>query len=398
MTINTTDITNIDTSNCCACETPIILPVREGDTTISFTLNMPDGTTVKHGIYTTQINDNRGVIELNEPLKIGEVQIQVDDDNCQTVAFASVAKSEFEICKINVIDFQTELINGKSKITSFVVDTPNVLYRLNNSEWSETWDFELEFGISYNIGIKSTDNLSCRMNYPVLMVNKVIPVPYGVPSNTPALLQVPTGVPTTVFTPVSILVPTNVPTPVSVPVGIATPTPVAFIELLPLATPMLTPSVVAVPTTLSVPIPTLTPLCVPSGVPTPVTTPIGVPTPIFCEPYPITEFYLKNGFGITPFPYLPIINATGIFVSLSDAQTAKSQCIAGTLYPTGESDLLGNSLTVGEPFYSTYSPIVSTCGVVLDGFYIVQNVFNDPIVAGTKIIEISAGVIVSINT
>ena len=266
MTNNVTDSTPINTSTCCGCETPIILPVSEGDFTIPFLLDMPDGTVVKYGVYETKIVDGAGVIELNEGLKLGEVQIQVNEENCQTLAFINVSPNpEKESCEINVIDFETEIIGDIATVTTLVTDTPNVLYRLDNGEWSENYNFELELGKSYNIGIKSAE---CRTNYPVLILKKNIPIPYGIPSSTPALVVVPVGVPTIAFTPVSVLVPTNVPTPVSVPVGVATPTPVAFITLVPFNTPIATP------------VNTPTPLCVPSGVPTPVTTPIGVPTPI----------------------------------------------------------------------------------------------------------------------
>lgn len=389
MTNNVTDTVQITESSCCGCETPIINEIREGDVTISFSLDMPDGTTVRYGIYTTKITNGKGLIELNEPIKEGEVQIQVDEENCQALAYKNVIPNFFleeNECTLKVIDFQTEIIAGIGKILIFRTDIPDVLFRLDNGEWGNWEDFELELGKNYNIGIKSKISLNCRINFPVTLVQKEIKVPYGVPSSTPALLQVPNAVPTIQFTPVSYLIPVNVPTPVSVPIGVAVPTPVTLIDLLPFAVPTNTPTPTSVLTPVCVPNSVPTPISTPLGVPTPVTTPVGVPTPIFCEPVPATmitggrdKLYNLSVILYQQFSGQTLAQANAFKAGISDPSVTSGSLVI----------FYGISEALGNPVF-TNAVFKGECNYVADGFYVVNTLSVD------KIYEIQSGIIVQI--
>lgn len=391
MTNNVTDTVQITESSCCGCETPIINEIREGDVTISFSLDMPDGTTVRYGIYTTKITNGKGLIELNEPIKEGEVQIQVDEENCQALAYKNVIPNFFleeNECTLKVIDFQTEIIAGIGKILVFRTDIPDVLSRLDNGEWGNWENFELELGKNYNIGIKSKISLNCRINFPVTLVQKEIKVPYGVPSSTPALLQVPNAVPTIQFTPVSYLIPVNVPTPVSVPIGVAVPTPVTLIDLLPFAVPTNTPTPTSVLTPVCVPNSVPTPISTPLGVPTPVTTPVGVPTPIFCEPVPApTAFNLYTTWNVSGIPtYFQVSGQT-----LGQAETFKNLPSGNpSITASGHVTAKGNNV-IGEVLYNNnYAGFYEGCFTIKTGFYAIRYGVTD------KIAEIQNGVLIQI--
>lgn len=172
---------------CCdTCKAPqFVNEVYEGDTFIPYSLAMIDGTYVSIDSLggDTMTFSERGCIELAEPLVAGqEIRLKVND--CETYSPPYIVKSEPSDCDfssqspcfIKVLSISVETVNSiygriKSLNTSSYGD---LKYRIDNGEWVDSWtelgNFPLNNGVT--IGIKSKANPSCKIQYPIVVIQK----------------------------------------------------------------------------------------------------------------------------------------------------------------------------------------------------------------------------------
>ena len=167
---------------CVACETPLITSdLYVGQTIIPYILNMPDGTIVEliGGVLTGLTFNGVGIIEV-PALTLGQVlQIRALGTNCTANSEVVVVEEVPEVCEtceedncnISIRDIQVEVVNGiYANITKLEVKTDSKLnYKLDNGAWKSTWSEigSFEIGIKNTLTIKSVENPSCNITYPI---------------------------------------------------------------------------------------------------------------------------------------------------------------------------------------------------------------------------------------
>ena len=178
---------------CIDCKTPSITgELYEGQLFIAFTCDMPDGTQIVElitgGIGT--VYDGKGVIELNKKLSAGNVvKLQVSDPTCRAISNHVIVKSKDtgcddcgdEIpCYIRITDIKFDVSGNLATIILLNTESSGVMcYRLDSGEWVDTIEQlgKLTLGKGYTIGLKDKNNPICRLEYPMLVVHKIITVP-----------------------------------------------------------------------------------------------------------------------------------------------------------------------------------------------------------------------------
>jgi hypothetical protein len=173
---------------CCDyCNKPIFVSeLYEGDTYIPYYLDMVDGSIV---ILDGTINQGgtfqqKGLIEVSTPLVKGQV-VRLFVDGCDTYSESLIVKSIPEDCDFNqqipcyikVLDIKVEtveLLFGKIKSLN-VSSYGDLKYRINNGDWYDSWTqldkFPLSTGV--NLQIKSKANPSCKIEFPMLVIQKL---------------------------------------------------------------------------------------------------------------------------------------------------------------------------------------------------------------------------------
>jgi hypothetical protein len=173
---------------CCEeCNKPtFVSELYEGDTYIPYYLDMVDGSFVildgtTNGAYTYQ---QKGLIEASAPLVKGQV-VRLFADGCDTYSESYIVKARPEDCDfmqqtpcyIKVLDIQVETVDllfGKIKSLN-VASYGDLKYRINNGDWYDSWTllgkFPLNNGV--NLQIKSKANPSCKIEFPMLVIQKL---------------------------------------------------------------------------------------------------------------------------------------------------------------------------------------------------------------------------------
>jgi hypothetical protein len=174
--------------SCCDyCNKPIFVSeLYEGDTYIPYYLDMVDGSMV---ILDGTINQGgtfqqKGLIEVSTPLVKGQV-VRLFVDGCDTYSESLIVKSRPEDCDfaqqipcyIKVLDIKVETVDllfGKIKSLN-VSSYGDLKYRINNGDWYDSWTqldkFPLSTGV--NLQIKSKANPSCKIEFPMLVIQKL---------------------------------------------------------------------------------------------------------------------------------------------------------------------------------------------------------------------------------
>jgi len=174
--------------SCCEnCNNPIFISeLYEGDTCIPYNLNMVDGSIVildgtisQSGTY-----QQKGLIEVSTPLVKGQV-VRLFVSGCDTYSESYIVKSRPEDCDfiqqtpcyIKVLEIKVEtveLLFGKIKSLN-VSSYGDLKYRINNGDWYDSWTqlgkFPLNVGV--NLQIKSKANPSCKIEFPMLVIEKI---------------------------------------------------------------------------------------------------------------------------------------------------------------------------------------------------------------------------------
>jgi len=172
---------------CCEnCNKPIFVSeLYEGDTYIPFYLDMEDGAVVNLDGTTANavIFSQKGLLESPTPLVKGQ-SISLKVYGCDTYSDTHIVKSRPEDCDfitptpcyIKVLDIQVETVDllfGRIKSLN-VASYGDLKYRINNGEWYDSWTslgkFPLNSGVT--LYIKSKANPSCRIEYPMLVIQK----------------------------------------------------------------------------------------------------------------------------------------------------------------------------------------------------------------------------------
>lgn len=180
------DIYNF-TPCCNECYNPIIVSdLYEGDTYITFSLDMEDGLTVE-----TLSGDNgrvlegKGVIELSEPLVAGaSIQLRVYSDYCKALSDVVVVKKVVQDCddcptqntchiRLLSVSVKYDGVNLVSISNLNVEAFGELRYRLDNGEWFSDWASIGSFSslVNHTLGIKLVNNPSCRIEYPFLAIS-----------------------------------------------------------------------------------------------------------------------------------------------------------------------------------------------------------------------------------
>lgn len=173
---------------CCEnCNKPIFVSeLYEGDTYIPYYLDMVDGSVVVlDGTANNCITyQQKGLIEASSALVKGQV-VRLFVNTCDTYSESYIVKSRPEDCDfiqqtpcyIKVLDIQVETVDllfGKIKSLN-VASYGDLKYRINNGDWYDSWTqlgkFPLSTGV--NLQIKSKANPSCKIEFPMLVIQKL---------------------------------------------------------------------------------------------------------------------------------------------------------------------------------------------------------------------------------
>ena len=157
-----------------------------------------------------------------------------------------------------------------------------------------------------------------------------------IPQVTPTPVVSATSTPVSVITPTPIIVmplPTPISTPTVTPSPISTPIPTPLVTPTPVSTPIPTPTPLVTPTPVSTPIPTPTPLVTP----TPASTPIPTPTPLV-TPTPVSTPIPTPTPLVTPTPVstpTPIVGdaIVGARIYADDCEVCHGSTGTNGLYP-----------------------------------------------------------------
>jgi len=173
---------------CCQdCNKPIFVSeLYEGDAYIPYNLDMVDGSIVylDGTINNTLTYQQKGLIEVSTPLVKGQV-VRLFVNGCDTYSESLIVKSRPEDCDfiqqipcyIKVLDIKVETVDllfGKIKSLN-VSSYGDLKYRINNGDWYDSWTqldkFPLSTGV--NLQIKSKANPSCKIEFPMLVIQKL---------------------------------------------------------------------------------------------------------------------------------------------------------------------------------------------------------------------------------
>ena len=173
---------------CCEnCNKPIFVSeLYEGDTHIPYYLDMVNGSIVilDGTVNQTSTFQQKGLIEASTPLVKGQV-VRLFVDSCDTYSESYIVKARPDDCDttqqtpcyIKVLDIQVETVDllfGKIKSLN-VASYGDLKYRINNGDWYDSWTllgkFPLNNGV--NLQIKSKANPSCKIEFPMLVIQKL---------------------------------------------------------------------------------------------------------------------------------------------------------------------------------------------------------------------------------